>query len=39
MRDTFRGVAPFFAAEIVRVAVLVAFPMITLWLPQFLAGL
>jgi len=38
MRETFRGVAPFFAAEILRVAVLVAFPMITLWLPRFLAG-
>ena len=38
MRETFRGVAPFFAAEIVRVAVLLAFPMITLWLPRFLAG-
>jgi tripartite ATP-independent transporter DctM subunit len=39
MRETFRGVAPFFAAEILRVAVLVAFPMITLWLPRYLAGL
>jgi TRAP-type C4-dicarboxylate transport system permease large subunit len=39
MRDTFRGVAPFFAAEMLRISVLVAFPAITLWLPQFLAGL
>jgi len=39
MRETFHGVAPFFAAEILRVAVLVAFPMITLWLPRYLAGL
>jgi len=38
MRDTFRGVVPFFVAELFRVALLVAFPMITLWLPKFLAG-
>jgi TRAP-type C4-dicarboxylate transport system permease large subunit len=38
MRDTFRGVMPFFTAELFRVALLVAFPMITLWLPRFLAG-
>jgi TRAP-type C4-dicarboxylate transport system permease large subunit len=29
---------PFFLAEMVRVAVLVAFPSITLWLPRMLAG-
>src|SRR5690606_17159728 len=33
MSETFKGVMPFFAAELVRVALLVAFPMITLWLP------
>ena len=38
MSDTFRGVAPFFAAETVRVALIVAFPAIALWLPKFLAG-
>jgi len=38
MMDTFRGVAPFFAAEIVRVALLAAFPALTLWLPAQLAG-
>lgn len=38
MRDTFRGVAPFFAAEIVRVSLLLAFPAIVLWLPRFLSG-
>ncbi|CUJ97030.1 Neu5Ac permease [Ruegeria denitrificans] len=38
MRDTFLGVLPFFAAEIVRVGVLIAFPALTLWLPRILAG-
>jgi tripartite ATP-independent transporter DctM subunit len=37
MRQTFIGVAPFFLAELLRVAVLVAFPAITLWLPRFLS--
>lgn len=38
MRETFRGVAPFFASEIVRVTLLVAFPAITLFLPYWLKG-
>ena len=38
MRQTFLGVLPFFGAELVRVGVLVAFPAITLWLPELLAG-
>jgi len=38
MRQTFRGVLPFFGAEIVRVAVLLLFPSLTLWLPQALSG-
>jgi tripartite ATP-independent transporter DctM subunit len=38
MIETFKGVAPFFLAELLRVAVLVAFPIITLWLPQVLSG-
>lgn len=38
MRDTFVGVLPFFVAEIVRVGVLIAFPALTLWLPQALSG-
>ena len=38
MRDTFLGVAPFFVAELLRVAVLIAFPVITLWLPAYLSG-
>lgn len=38
MRDTFLGVLPFFGAEIIRVAVLIAFPALTLWLPSVLSG-
>jgi tripartite ATP-independent transporter DctM subunit len=36
MRETFKGVMPFFASEMVRVAILVAFPAITLALPHWL---
>ena len=38
MRQTFLGMLLFFGAELVRVAVLVAFPALTLWLPAVLAG-
>lgn len=38
MRDTFVGVMPFFASEIVRVALLIAFPAISLFLPRLLSG-
>lgn len=38
MSETFIGVAPFFLAELVRVSVLFAFPVITLWLPGVLSG-
>ncbi|MBR9649509.1 TRAP transporter large permease [Thalassovita aquimarina] len=38
MSETFLGVMPFFIAELVRVAVLIAFPALTLWLPSILAG-
>jgi tripartite ATP-independent transporter DctM subunit len=38
MTETFIGVAPFFAAEIVRVGILIMFPAITLWLPSILSG-
>ncbi len=34
MSETFKGVMPFFGAEIVRVGVLLAFPGLVLWLPQ-----
>lgn len=36
MIETFKGVMPFVGAEFVRVAILVAFPAITLWLPRIL---
>lgn len=38
MKETFIGVAPFFVTELVRVAILVAFPALTLWLPTVLSG-
>jgi tripartite ATP-independent transporter DctM subunit len=38
MIETFKGVAPFFGAEMVRVVILLLFPAITLWLPQLLGG-
>ena len=33
LSQTFRGVMPFFVADAVTIALLVAFPMIVLWLP------
>ena len=38
MIETFKGVAPFFGAEILRVAILILFPAITLWLPSIMIG-
>ena len=38
MSETFRGVLPFFGAELLRVVVLVSFPALTLWLPRILSG-
>ncbi len=38
MSETFKGVAPFFGAELVRVVILLAFPAMTLWLPRLLGG-
>lgn len=38
MIETFKGVIPFFMAEIVRVILLIAFPVLTLWLPGLLSG-
>jgi tripartite ATP-independent transporter DctM subunit len=38
MRETFIGVMPFFVAELFRVALLLAFPILTLWLPRLLSG-
>lgn len=37
MRETFLGVMPFFAAELVRIVILVSFPALTLWLPAYLS--
>ncbi len=36
MKDTFRGVMPFFAAEIVRIALLLALPVLALFVPRLL---
>ncbi|MBZ0128007.1 MAG: TRAP transporter large permease [Rhodobacteraceae bacterium] len=36
MIETFKGVMPFFMAEILRVSILVAFPALTLWLPKLM---
>jgi tripartite ATP-independent transporter DctM subunit len=38
MSETFKGVFPFFLVELVRVALLIAFPAITLFLPHLLKG-
>jgi tripartite ATP-independent transporter DctM subunit len=38
MRQIFLGVMPFFVAELFRVALLVAFPALSLWLPMVLGG-
>ncbi|HEY7675089.1 MAG TPA: TRAP transporter large permease [Burkholderiales bacterium] len=38
MSRTFLGVMPFFVAELFRVALLVIFPSLSLWLPKVLAG-
>ncbi len=38
MKETFIGVAPFFITELIRVAILIAFPTLTLWLPTILGG-
>ena len=38
MIETFKGVLPFFGAEMVRVIILLSFPALTLWLPRILEG-
>ncbi|MCF8481600.1 MAG: TRAP transporter large permease [Rhodospirillum sp.] len=38
VQDVFRGVSPFFGAEVVTVAVLIAFPDLVLWLPNLMLG-
>ncbi len=37
MIDTFKGVAPIFGTELVRVFPLLMFPALTLWLPRLLS--
>ncbi|RMH47177.1 MAG: TRAP transporter large permease [Alphaproteobacteria bacterium] len=37
-QDVFRGASPFFIADVLTVAVLIAFPGIVLWLPRTLLG-
>jgi|TARA_B100000035_G_scaffold291320_1_gene279102 C4-dicarboxylate transporter DctM subunit len=34
VQDVFKGVTPFFIADAVTIALLVAFPSIVLWLPS-----
>lgn len=36
VRETFRGVMPFFASEIMRITLLLPFPTIALFLPRIL---
>ena len=36
MLETFKGVMPFFLAELVRISLLLALPVLTLWLPRVL---
>jgi TRAP-type C4-dicarboxylate transport system permease large subunit len=36
MIETFKGVMPFFCAEVLRVLILLSFPILTLWLPAVL---
>ena len=38
MSETFKGIIPFFLAEMVRITLLIAFPIIVLWMPRFLSG-
>lgn len=38
MSETFKGVMPFFGAEMLRVALILIFPTMVLWLPRMIAG-
>lgn len=38
VQQVFRGASPFFVADVLTVAVLIAFPDIVLWLPRTIAG-
>ncbi len=39
VQDVFRGVTPFFIADVITIAVLIAFPSIVLWLPGIIMGI
>ncbi|GAA6167483.1 TRAP transporter large permease [Sessilibacter corallicola] len=39
VQDVFRGVTPFFIADVITIAVLIAFPAIVLWLPKLTMGI
>lgn len=36
--DTFKGVSPFFIAELIRIVILFSLPILALWLPNILSG-
>ncbi|WP_198265947.1 TRAP transporter large permease [sulfur-oxidizing endosymbiont of Gigantopelta aegis] len=36
VQDVFRGVTPFFIADVITIAVLITFPAIVLWIPQMM---
>ena len=36
--DTFKGVSPFFIAELIRIVILFSLPILALWLPNILTG-
>jgi len=36
LQDVFRGIGPFFVADVITVAVLLAFPQVVLWLPSLM---
>jgi TRAP-type C4-dicarboxylate transport system permease large subunit len=38
MLDTFRGVVPFLLSDVVRVALIVLLPPLSLWLPHWFGG-
>ncbi|WP_261840777.1 TRAP transporter large permease [Aliamphritea ceti] len=38
VQDVFRGATPFFVADVVTIAVLIAFPSIVLWLPSLIGS-
>ena len=39
VQDVFRGVTPFFIADVITIGVLIAFPSIVLWLPRLIMGI